>query len=43
MPWKDARQQAAVFLSMKRKKGEKYARDYMRKHGGVKKKRGKHT
>lgn len=36
MPW-PRKQEAAIFLHLKRTKGEKYARDYMRKH--AKKKR----
>jgi hypothetical protein len=39
MPW-PAKQRTAIFLSIKRKKGEKAARQFMRKHGyGGKKRR----
>jgi hypothetical protein len=43
MPW-DPKQRVAIFLSVKRKKGEKAARELMHKHGyvGKKKKKRKH-
>ena len=42
MPWSEA-QRTAIFLAVKRRKGEKAARELMHKHGyGGKKKRRKH-
>ena len=36
MPWPE-KQRRAIFLRIKRKRGEKAARDFMRRHGGRRK------
>jgi hypothetical protein len=33
MPWSNPRQRNAIFLAIKRKKGERAAREFMHRHG----------